>query len=68
MDLAAERSRLDKEIAKVEKETARSQAKLANEKFVANAKPEVVQTERLRLADWQEKLAQLQKMRATLGE
>ncbi|MBV9262491.1 MAG: class I tRNA ligase family protein, partial [Pseudolabrys sp.] len=46
IDLAAERARLDKEKRKAEADIARSDAKLANEKFVANAAEEVVEEER----------------------
>jgi valyl-tRNA synthetase len=51
IDLAAEKSRLEKDVAKVEVERQRILGKLANEKFVANAKAEVVQAERDRLAE-----------------
>lgn len=67
IDVEAEKARLDKEIAKYELEKKKSLGKLGNEKFVANAKPEVVQVERDRLADWEAKLAQLGEMRATLN-
>lgn len=66
IDVEAEKARLDKEIAKIGKEVARSEGKLGNEKFVANAKPEVVALERERLVEWQGKLAQLEEMRANL--
>jgi valyl-tRNA synthetase len=46
IDLAAERARLDKEIAKADADIKRAEAKLSNEKFVANAKEEVVEEER----------------------
>ena len=46
IDLAAERIKLDKEIAKAEADIKRSDAKLSNEKFVANAAEEVVEEER----------------------
>lgn len=66
IDLDAERKRLDGEIEKTSQEVMRSEKKLGNEKFVANAKPEIVQKERERLADWQSKLAQLQELRSSL--
>ncbi|MGH6681995.1 MAG: class I tRNA ligase family protein, partial [Bradyrhizobium sp.] len=46
IDLAAERARLDKEIAKAEADIKRADAKLSNEKFVANAPEELVEEER----------------------
>jgi valyl-tRNA synthetase len=46
IDLTAERARLEKEIGKADADIKRVDAKLANEKFVANAKEEVVEEER----------------------
>jgi valyl-tRNA synthetase len=46
IDVAAERTRLDKEIGKAEADIKRAESKLANEKFVANAAEEVVEEER----------------------
>jgi len=42
IDLAAERARLDKEIAKADADIKRVDTKLGNEKFVANAPEEIV--------------------------
>ncbi|MGJ8695107.1 MAG: valine--tRNA ligase [Verrucomicrobiaceae bacterium] len=67
IDVAAEKARLEKEVEKIEKEVAKSRNKLGNEKFVANAKPEVVDQERARLSEWETQLAQLKKMYADLG-
>jgi valyl-tRNA synthetase len=67
IDLDAEKSRLDKEVEKVSQEVIRACQKLGNEKFVANAKPEVVQKEQERLKEWEHKLAQLKEMRSALG-
>lgn len=67
IDVEAEKTRLDKEIEKTAKEVGKSKGKLGNEKFVANAKPEVVSLERERLAEWEGKLGQLQEMRDNLG-
>lgn len=50
VDLAAERERLNKELERVEADVERRRTKLANENFVAKAKPEVVQKEREALA------------------
>ncbi|TMJ52333.1 MAG: valine--tRNA ligase [Alphaproteobacteria bacterium] len=46
IDLSAERTRLDKEIAKAEADIKRVDAKLSNEKFVANAPEEIVEEEK----------------------
>ena len=43
VDFAAERTRIEKEIAKAEKELAGAEKTLANEGFIAKAAPEVVQ-------------------------
>ncbi len=46
IDLSAERARLDKEIVKAEADIKRVDAKLSNEKFVANAPEEIVEEEK----------------------
>jgi len=46
IDLSAEKVRLEKELAKAEADIKRVDAKLANEKFVANAPEEVVEEEK----------------------
>ena len=46
IDFAAERGRLDKEIGKADADIKRVDAKLSNEKFVANAKEEIVEEEK----------------------
>ncbi|WP_284776598.1 valine--tRNA ligase [Agrobacterium sp. lyk4-40-TYG-31] len=51
IDVAAEKSRLEKAIGKVEAELERIDKKLSNEKFVANADPEVVAADRDRKAE-----------------
>ncbi|AOG11258.1 valine--tRNA ligase [Agrobacterium sp. RAC06] len=48
IDLSAEKARIEKAIAKVDQELGRIAGKLGNEKFVANANPEVVAAERER--------------------
>jgi valyl-tRNA synthetase len=59
IDLGAERARLEKALAKTQGEIDRIVAKLSNEKFVANAKPELVEAER-------EKQAELEQQKASL--
>ncbi|MBX4907097.1 MULTISPECIES: valine--tRNA ligase [Rhizobium] len=59
IDLAAERARLEKAIAKMDGEIARINGKLSNEKFVANANPEVVEAERERLDELKGQIASL---------
>jgi valyl-tRNA synthetase len=67
VDAAAEADRLKKEIARVENELALVRRKLANGNFVANAPAAVVQEHRERETGWQEKLAQLIRMRDAGG-
>jgi valyl-tRNA synthetase len=60
VDLAAERERLDKEIARLESEIAKAQAKLSNLSFVERAPAQVVAQEKERLANF---VATLEKVR-----
>ena len=53
IDVAAERARLDKEIARRRQELARIEGKLGNAGFVAKAPAEVVAKERERAAEIQ---------------
>jgi valyl-tRNA synthetase len=46
IDFSAEKARLDKELAKAEADIKRVDAKLGNEKFVANAPEEIVEEEK----------------------
>jgi valyl-tRNA synthetase len=46
IDLSAEKARLDKELAKADADIKRVDAKLTNEKFVANAPEEIVEEEK----------------------
>ncbi len=54
IDLDAEAARLEKEIKKTAGEFDRLQAKLSNERFVANAPEEIVAAEREKLAEYGE--------------
>ncbi|MGI1746974.1 hypothetical protein ACRPMA_02115, partial [Streptococcus uberis] len=55
LNVEEELARLDKELAKWQKELDMVGKKLGNERFIANAKPEVVQKERDKQADYQAK-------------
>ncbi|CAH0340540.1 valine--tRNA ligase [Rhizobium sp. CECT 9324] len=60
VDLSAEKTRLEKAITKVDQEMARIAGKLNNEKFVANANPEVVAAERERFQELEGQKASLE--------
>ena len=60
VDPAAERTRLEKELAYTIGFRDSVQKKLSNEKFVANAKPDVLERERQKLADAETKIAALE--------
>ena len=60
IDMDAERARLAKEIARIEGEIGKCQAKLGKPDFVDNAPPAVVEKERQRLRDFETTLAGLQ--------
>ncbi|RYZ72745.1 MAG: valine--tRNA ligase, partial [Lysobacteraceae bacterium] len=64
VDLDAERTRLDKEIARVAAEKEKSEAKLA--KFSDKVPPAVIDQERQRLLDWSAQLSGLAEQRAKL--
>ena len=52
VDLAQEKSRLAKEIAKLSNEIEKSEKKLGNREFIAKAPTEVVEEQRERLGEW----------------
>ena len=60
LDMDKERARIRKELDAVGKEIEKAQAKLGNASFVERAKPEIVEEERKRLLDWQEKQGKLE--------
>jgi valyl-tRNA synthetase len=67
VDVAAEKARLSKEIARLEGEITKANAKLSNEAFVAKAPPAVLEQERKRLADFSDKLDKLKDQLKRLG-
>ncbi len=66
VDLDAERTRLDKEIKRVEAEIGKCHGKLGNATFVQNAPAAVVEQERARLGEWTAQLSGLREQRAKL--
>jgi valyl-tRNA synthetase len=65
VDVAAEKIRLSKEVARLETEITKAHGKLSNEAFVAKAPPAVIEQERKRVADFE---ATLQKVRSQLSQ
>ncbi|CAD5373773.1 valyl-tRNA synthetase [Rubrivivax sp. A210] len=67
IDLVAEQARLAKEIARLQGEITKAEAKLGNESFVARAPAAVVEQERARMADFRQALGRLQDQQARLA-
>ncbi|MDD2546687.1 MAG: valine--tRNA ligase [Burkholderiaceae bacterium] len=67
IDVAAEKLRLSKEIARIEGEVTKANAKLGNEAFVAKAPPAVIAQENKRLADFGATLSRLRDQLVRLG-
>ena len=65
VDVAAEKIRLSKEIARIEIEIGKANGKLSNEAFVAKAPPAVIEQERKRVADFE---ATLSKVKSQLAQ
>jgi valyl-tRNA synthetase len=68
IDLDAEKARLEKAIGKVEGDLGKVNGKLNNEKFVANARPDVVAAERERLTELEGQIAKLNEALARVLE
>ena len=67
IDIAAERERVNKEVARLEGEIAKATAKLSNESFVARAPAAVVAQEKERVAGFSETLTKLREQLTKLG-
>jgi valyl-tRNA synthetase len=65
-DKAAERERLEKEIARLENELRTVEAKLSTASFVERAPAAVIEEHRQRKADFSDQLAQLRQARAAM--
>ena len=59
LDIDAEIQRLNKELGKIDKEIATIEKKLGNEKFISRAPEDVIEEQKSRLADYQEKREKL---------
>jgi valyl-tRNA synthetase len=59
VNLEEERARLSKEVGKIEGELARVEKKLSNGDFIAKAKPEVIQKEKAKAVEFEEKIRTL---------
>ncbi len=68
IDLSAEKARLSKAASKVADDISKVSGKLANEKFVANARPEIVAAERDKLASLEEQAEKLSLALARISE
>ncbi len=67
VDVAAEKIRLGKEVARLQNEIAKANGKLSNEAFVAKAPPAVIAQERQRVADFEATLLKVQDQLRRLG-
>jgi valyl-tRNA synthetase len=67
VDVAAEKVRLGKEMARLEEQITKASAKLNNEAFVAKAPAAVLEQERKRVADFTDTLSKVREQLARLG-
>jgi valyl-tRNA synthetase len=68
IDVAAERDRLGKQLAKALDDLGKIRRKLENQNFVANAPAEVVAKEHARVADLEQRASQLEQQLTRLAE
>jgi valyl-tRNA synthetase len=68
IDVAAERDRLGKQLAKTADDLGKVQRKLDNQNFVANAPPEIVAKEHARIAELTQRAQQLEQQIARLAD
>jgi valyl-tRNA synthetase len=67
VDIAAEKLRIGKEVARLEEQITKAKAKLSNEAFVAKAPPAVIDQERKRIAEFGATVDKLRGQLARLG-
>jgi valyl-tRNA synthetase len=67
IDVGAEKIRIGKEVARLEEQITKANAKLSNEAFVAKAPPAVIEQERKRIAEFTATLGKLRDQLARLG-
>ncbi len=68
IDVAAERERLGKQVARTQDDLAKARRKLDNQNFVANAPEEIVAKENARVAEFEQRVQQLTQQLARLAE
>jgi len=62
IDLDLERKRLEKELAKLDGDCGKIESRLGNEEFLKKAPPDVIESERSRLAEMKDRLTRLKKL------
>jgi len=67
VDFAAEKARLEKELATVEADRAKFSKKLSNPGFLNNAKPEVIEKDRAHLAELEDRFTRISAQLADIG-
>jgi valyl-tRNA synthetase len=67
VDFGEEMKRIEKELGKLRKDFQITQQKLGSESFLAKARPELVEQEKVKYADLQGKIVHLEKRLAEIG-